>query len=67
MKTYDVTIVARIYKTIRVEAENEDEAYVEAHEQFSVLNDGTDEYYEQETVEIEAVEVPEQLVEGENR
>jgi len=55
MKTYDVTIVARIYKTIRVEAENEDKAYEEAHEQFSVLNDGTDERYEQETLEIQEV------------
>lgn len=54
MKTYDVTIRATITKTIRVEAENEDDAYVEAHEQFSVLPDG-EERYEQEATDIEEV------------
>jgi len=55
MKTYDVTILARVYKTIRVEAEDEDEAYKEAHEQFSVANDGSPERYEEETIDIEEV------------
>ena len=55
MKTYDVTILARVYKTIRVEAEDEDKAYIEAHEQFSVANDGSPERYEQETIDIEEV------------
>jgi hypothetical protein len=55
MKTYDVTIRATIYKTIRVEAENEDDAYVEAHERFSVMPDDS-ERYEEETMDIEEVE-----------
>lgn len=55
MKTYEVTIRATIYKTITVEAENEDDAYVEAHERFSVLNDDTPEQYEQDSVSIEEV------------
>jgi len=56
MKTYEVTIRATIYKTITVEAENEDDAYVEAHERFSVLNDDTPEQYEQDSVGIEEVQ-----------
>jgi uncharacterized protein with von Willebrand factor type A (vWA) domain len=55
MKTYDVTIRATIYKTIRVEAENEHDAYVEAHEVFSVMPDDS-ERYEEETMDIEEVE-----------
>lgn len=56
MKTYAVTIKATICKTIQVEAENEDDAYVEAHEQFSVLPDG-EERYEQEVIDIEEWEL----------
>lgn len=55
MKIYDVTIRATVYKTIRVEAEDEDDAYVAAHEEFSVLNDGVPERYEEETVEVKEV------------
>ena len=47
MKTYDVTITATVTKTIRVEAEDEDAAYIEAHEKFSVLPDDWDEDYTQ--------------------
>lgn len=56
MKTYEVIIKATIYKTITVKAENEDEAYIQAHERFSVLNDDTPERYEQETIDIEEVQ-----------
>lgn len=56
MKTYEVTIRATIYKTITVEAHNENEAYVKAHERFSVLNDDTPEQYEQDSVGIEEVQ-----------
>lgn len=56
MKTYEVTIRATIYKTITVKAENEDDAYVEAHNRFSVLNDDTPEQYEQDSVGIEEVQ-----------
>lgn len=53
MKTYEVTIKATVYKTITVEANNEDDAYVAAHEEFSVLpQEGERERYEQETVDI---------------
>ena len=52
MKTYQVTIEARITKSYIVEADNEDVAYELAHEQFSVLNDDTPERYEQETLDI---------------
>lgn len=56
MKTYEVTIRATIYKTLTVEAENEDEAYEAAHEQFSVLPEpGVYERYDEETVEIKEV------------
>lgn len=55
MKTYEVTIRATIYKTITVEAENEDDAYVEAHELFSVMPDDS-ERYEEETLDIEEVQ-----------
>ena len=52
MKTYQVTIEARITKSYIVEADNEDVAYELAHEQFSVLNDDTPERYEEETLNI---------------
>jgi len=51
-KLFDVVIQARITKTIRVEAKDVDEAYELAHESFSVLNDGFEERYEQETIEL---------------
>lgn len=52
MKTYQVTIEARIIKSYIVEADNEDVAYELAHEQFSVLNDDTPERYEEQTLDI---------------
>ena len=55
MKIYEVTIRATIYKTITVEAENEDDAYVEAHEVFSVMPDDS-ERYEEETLDVKEVE-----------
>ena len=55
MKTYEVTIRATVTKTLTVEAENEDAAYVAAHEEFSVLNTGDDENYTEETLEVKEV------------
>jgi len=55
VKTYDVIIKTTIYKTYRVEATSDDDAYEQAHECFSVLNDGTPERYEQETIDISEV------------
>lgn len=54
MKTYEVIIKATVCKTLTVQAEDAGDAYVEAHEQFSVLPDG-DERYEQETLSIKEV------------
>jgi len=53
MKNYDVVIQAKITKTIRVFAEDEDSACELAHSQFSVLSDGCAEDYDQETLEVE--------------
>ena len=55
MKTYEVTIQARITKTIRVEAKDVDEAYEFAHEDFSVLSDDNWEKYDQQTIDIREV------------
>jgi hypothetical protein len=55
MKTYYVTIQATITKTHRVEAETVDEAVEQAHEIFSVLDDGNPEKYSEETLHIEEV------------
>jgi hypothetical protein len=53
MNTYEVTIRATVTKTLSVEAKDERCAEEAAHEQFSVLNDGVDENYDQETLRIE--------------
>ena len=55
MRTYRVTIRATVTKTLRVEAKDEDDAYVAAHEEFSVLNTGDDEDYDEETLEVKEV------------
>lgn len=55
MKTYDVTIQATVTKTIRVEADNEDDAFLEAQEEFDVFVDGGVERYEEETLSVEEV------------
>jgi len=52
MKTYEIEICAKITKTITVEAMSEDAAADAAHEIFSVLSDGHDEHYEQDTLGI---------------
>lgn len=52
MKTYKVTIEARVTKSYIVEADNEDVAYELAHEEFSVLNDDVPERYEEQTLDI---------------
>lgn len=56
MKTYAVTIKATVYKTLIVDANNEDEASIEASEQFSVMPDG-EERYEEEITDIEEWEL----------
>lgn len=56
MNTYNVTIKAEVYKTIMVEAANENEAYVAAHELFTVSPDGFwPEKYNEETIGIELI------------
>jgi hypothetical protein len=53
MSIYEVTIRATVTKTLSVEAKDGPCAEEAAHEQFSVLNDGVDEDYDQETLRIE--------------
>ena len=53
MNIYEVTIRATVTKTLSVEAKDGPCAEEAAHEQFSVLNDGVDENYDQETLRIE--------------
>ena len=53
MNTYEVTIRATVTKTLCMEAENCTSAEETAHEQFSVMNDGIPEDYDQETLRIE--------------
>jgi hypothetical protein len=56
MKMYEVTIRATVTKTFSVEAKDEPCAEEAAHEQFSVLNDGVDENYDQLTLSIEEIQ-----------
>ena len=56
MKKYDVTIRAYITKTVRVEAENEDDAIDLAHQDFNYLPEkGVPEDYDEETMNVEEV------------
>ena len=55
MKQYQVTVRAVVTKTYVIEAESEAEATATAHDTFSVLEDGTDENYEQDLVSVEEV------------
>jgi len=59
MKTYDVIIRASIIKTITVTADNEEDAYVAAHDRFTTVYDDykpcSSEHYEQDTLSINEV------------
>ena len=55
MKKYEVTVRAIVTKTYVIEAESEAEATATAHDTFSVLEDGTDEDYDQDLLSIEEV------------
>jgi hypothetical protein len=55
MKTYDVTIQATVTKTIRVEAEDSNEATIQAHEQFNVHSEEGNEHYDEQTIELNEV------------
>jgi hypothetical protein len=55
MKTYDVTIQATVTKTIRVEAEDSNEATIRAHEEFNVYSGEAEEHYDEQTLEISEV------------
>jgi hypothetical protein len=55
MKTYDVTIRATVTKTIRVEAQDEQEAIMEAHGEFDVTCTNEREKYDEETMNIKEV------------
>lgn len=55
MKTYDVTIRAIVTKTIRVEAQDEDEAVTEAHGEFDVTCTDIREKYEEDMIDVREV------------
>ena len=55
MPEYDVIIKGSVTKTIRVLADNEDEATVDAHSLFTVANEGKDENYEEETISVDKI------------
>ena len=55
MSLYDITIRAIVIKTLRVEAEDEDEAIMEAHSEFDVTCTDEREDYEEETLNIKEV------------
>ena len=48
---YDVIIRGTVTKTIAVEADNVDDAIVQAHEEFTVECEGPFEDYNQETID----------------
>jgi hypothetical protein len=60
---YEVTIKAIVTKSYIVEADDIDEAIAIGHENFSVLNDGSDERYEQELLGICALNEENEQVE----
>jgi len=62
MKTYDVTIRATITKTYRVDAECTEEANDMAHELFSVLNEGPEEDYTEDTLCVDEVVPPKKQI-----
>lgn len=53
MPMFEVEIKATVRKTYKVTAKNKDEAVATANDIFSVLNDGTEEDYEQEVLGVE--------------
>lgn len=52
MKKYEIVIQAKITKTVIIFADSEQEAAEAAHSEFSVLEDGVPENYEQDTLSI---------------
>ena len=54
-KTYEVEIVASIFKKIEVVADSEDHAEELAHEMFAAQYDGTPTIIEQDIYEIEEI------------
>lgn len=55
MSIYDITIRAIVIKTLRVEAEDVDEAIMEAHSEFDVTCTDDREDYEEETLNVKEV------------
>lgn len=59
MKTWAVTIEARVRKTYYIEAEDAESAEIDAHEAFSVLpKDGVEEDYDEELIDVRLVDKP---------
>ena len=57
MNKYEVTIQATVTKTLLIEAKDSNSAEEAAHEQFSVLNDGPDEQYDQRTLDVTQIAI----------
>ena len=55
MKTYQVTVQAKVVKTLEVEAPSQEEAEAVAHEMFTASHDGSPEQYNQETHNIKTL------------
>lgn len=66
IKTFRVTIEATVRKTIEVDAENQDEAVEQAHQEFSTENTDDAEKYTEDMVEVEEVRDLETFGDGED-
>ena len=55
MKTYDVTIQVTITKTIRVNSDNEDDAYCQAHDTFNPYSGEAEDSHETTTVSVKEI------------
>jgi hypothetical protein len=55
MKTYDVTIQVTIIKTLRIQSDNEDDAYCEAHDTFNPYSGEAEDSHETTTLGIKEI------------
>lgn len=55
MKTYDVTIQVTITKTIRIDSDNQDDAYCQAHDTFNPYSGEAEDSHETTTVSVKEI------------
>ena len=55
MKTYDVTIQVTITKTLRVDSDNQDDAYCQAHDTFNPYSGEAEDRHEKITLSIKEI------------